>query len=55
MERVGQMLEATLPPGVMVMAVRGRVRREVCLPSGATAMFRSGCLGLWSYGSQGLC
>lgn len=38
MERAEQMLEATLPPGVMVMAVRRRLRREVCLPSGAMAI-----------------
>lgn len=43
MERNEQMLEASLPPGSIVTAVRSRLRREVCLPQGTMVMSRLGC------------
>lgn len=61
MERSGQMLEASLPAGVMELVVRSTWgRREVCLLPKTMVMPRSGCsqglfVGIWSYISKGLC
>lgn len=56
---MGQMLEASLPPGSIVMVVRNRLRREVYPEPGTVVMSGSGCYHglcthLWSYSSQDL-
>ena len=43
MERIGQMLEASLPPVSMVTAVRSRLRREVGLLLRTMVMSIPGC------------
>lgn len=37
------MLEDSLPPASIVISVRSRLRREVCLPPGTMAISRLGC------------
>lgn len=51
MERVGQMLDFSLPPESMVKTVRNRLRMKVSLPPETMTMSRSVCYqelsGVW--------